>query len=429
MIEKPKGKGLFAWALYDWANQAYFTIIQTFVFATYFNNVIASDDIQGTDQFTTMVSLAGLCLAVLAPFLGSIADQAGRRKPWIGFFTALSVVSCALLWFSVPGENAVLYSLGVAFFATVGAEASLIFYSAMLPDLASKDRMGRWSGWAWGLGYAGGLVGLFLAIILNEKGEAFLGLDPSNFEPVRATFILAAVWYGLFSLPLFFKTTDRPSQNKTISNSIRDGFVQLKDSLTQLRKYKNILRFLIARLIYNDGVVTIFVVGGIYAAGTFDMTTQQVLYFGAGLNITAGIGAFGFAWLDDKSGSKKTIIYSIIGLLVPISALLFIQSITWFIIWGLILGVFVGPVQAASRTFMARLSPPELMTQMFGLYALSGKVTSFIGPFLVGLLTVQFGSQRFGMSAILVLLLIGLLLMFTVKEHEAPGIEINPEQI
>ncbi len=426
LIEKPSSKGLFAWALYDWANQAYFTIILTFVFATYFNNVIATDEISGTNQFTNMVSLAGLVLAIFAPILGSIADQAGRRKPWIGFFTIMSVVSCGLLWYSVPGEYAIFYSLFIAFFATIGGEASLIFYSAMLPDLAPKDKIGRWSGWAWGLGYAGGLVGLVIAILLNEKGELILGLDPESFEPVRATFILAAVWYALFSLPLFFRTPDRPSQNKKIIKAINDGFIQLKQSLIQLKDYKNIFRFLLARLIYNDGVVTIFVVGGIYAAGTFDMDTQQILYFGVGLNVTAGIGAFGFAWLDDKSGSKKTIIYSIIGLLIPVTALLFVQSIIWFIIWGLILGIFVGPVQAASRTFMARISPPDLMTQMFGLYALSGKVTSFIGPFLVGLLTVQFGSQRFGMTAILLLLLIGLLLMFTVKEQEAPELKEAP---
>ena len=257
----------------------------------------------------------------------------------------------------------------------------------------------------------------------------WLGLDKETSEPVRATFILTAVWYALFSLPLFFKTPDNPSTSKKIIDSIRHGFVQLRISIKEVGKFKNIVRFLIARMFYNDGIVTVFAMGGVYAAGTFDMNEEQILMFGIGLNVTAGLGAFGFAWLDDKSGSKFTINASIIGLIIPLIALIIVKSVTWFIIWGLILGVFVGPIQAASRSFMARLSPPELTNQMFGLLALSGKVTSFAGPILVGYLTVMFGSQRFGMSAILVMLLIGLLLMFTVKEHEAPGIEVNPEQI
>jgi UMF1 family MFS transporter len=231
----------------------------------------------------------------------------------------------------------------------------------------------------------------------------------------------------LFSLPLFLKSPDNPSTNKKISDSIKHGFVQLKISIKEVRKFKNIVKFLFARMFYNDAIVTVFAMGGVYAAGTFNMDEEQILMFGIGLNLTAGLGAFGFAWLDDKSGSKFTINASILGLLIPLVALIIVKSVTWFIIWGLILGIFVGPIQAASRSFMARLSPPDLTNQMFGLLALSGKVTSFIGPFLVGFLTLKFGSQRLGMSAILIMLIIGLVLMFTVKENEAPGIEVNPE--
>jgi len=281
----------------------------------------------------------------------------------------------------------------------------------------SGERMGRWSGWGWGLGYVGGLLGLMAALFVFVQPEgAFFGLDPDNAEHVRATFILAAVWYGVFSLPLFFKTPDTPSLKKTIPEAVSKGFSQLKKSLKNVQQFKNIIRFLVARLFYNDGVITIFVVGGIYAAGTFNMDEQQILMFGIGLNITAGIGAFGFAWMDDKSGSRFTILFSLVGLMIPIIAILIVDSAFWFIVWGLILGIFVGPIQAASRTFMARLSPPDLTNQMFGLYTLSGKVTSFIGPFLVGLITTVTGSQRIGVSAILFLLIIGFLLMLAVEE-------------
>jgi len=415
-VKKPKG--MLSWAFYDWANQAFFTIIQTFVFATYFNNAIAPDEVTGTRQWTWMVSGVGLLLAFSAPILGAVADQAGRRKPWIAFFTLMSVIATGLLWFAEPGMDSTIFALSVAFFATLGAEMALIFYSAMLPDLVPEERMGRWSGWGWGLGYVGGLLGLMTALFVFVQPEgAFFGLNPDKAEHVRATFLLAAAWYGLFSLPLFFKTPDTPSLKKTIPEAVTKGFSQLKKSLKNVRQFKNIVRFLLARLFYNDGIITIFVVGGIYAAGTFNMDEQQILMFGIGLNITAGIGAFGFAWMDDKSGSKYTILVSLAGLLIPVIALVVVESSLWFIIWGLILGIFVGPVQAASRTFMARLSPPNLTNQMFGLYTLSGKVTSFIGPFLVGAITAATGSQRFGVSAILFLLIIGFILMLTVKEE------------
>ncbi len=430
MIEKPKGKGLFAWALYDWANSSYFVIIQTFIFAAYFTKAIAENIEIGTAQWGNMIGLAGFVLALMAPVFGAIADQAGRRKPWIATFTIICVIACGLLWFAEPGTESLWFALSMGFLATLGAEFAFIFYSAMLPDLVPADKLGRWSGWGWGMGYAGGLACLLVALVAFIQTDGiWLGLDKETSEPVRATFILTAVWYALFSLPLFFKTPDNPSTSKKIIDSIRHGFVQLRISIKEVGKFKNIVRFLIARMFYNDGIVTVFAMGGVYAAGTFDMNEEQILMFGIGLNVTAGLGAFGFAWLDDKSGSKFTINASIIGLIIPLIALIIVKSVTWFIIWGLILGVFVGPIQAASRSFMARLSPPELTNQMFGLLALSGKVTSFAGPILVGYLTVMFGSQRFGMSAILVMLLIGLLLMFTVKEHEAPGIEVNPEQI
>ena len=417
MIEKPEGKGLFAWAIYDWANSSYFVIIQTFIFAAYFTKTIAENVEIGTAQWGNMISVAGIVIAIGAPVFGAIADQAGRRKPWIAAFTILCIIACGMLWFAEPGPDSLWLALGMGFMATIGAEFAFIFYSAMLPDLVSPEKLGRWSGWGWGMGYAGGLACLLVALF------AFIQTDGG------ATFILTAIWYAIFSLPLFFKTPDNPSTNKKIKDAIQHGFIQLKVSVKEVRKFKNIVKFLFARMFYNDAIVTIFAMGGVYAAGTFDMDEEQILMFGIGLNVTAGLGAFGFAWLDDKSGSKFTINASILGLLIPLVALIIVKSIAWFIIWGLVLGIFVGPIQAASRSFMARLSPPDLTNQMFGLLALSGKVTSFIGPFLVGFLTLQFGSQRLGMSAILVMLLIGLVLMFTVKEQEAPGIEVNPNQI
>lgn len=418
-------KGLFSWALYDWANSSYFVIIQTFIFAAYFTKTIAENVETGTAQWGNMISIAGIVIAIGAPIFGAIADQAGRRKPWIAFFTVMCVIGCAILWFAKPDPSSLWLALSMGFVATIGAEFAFIFYSAMLPNLVPPEKLGRWSGWGWGLGFAGGLACLLVSLYaFIQTDGAWLGLDPEESEPIRATFILTAIWYSLFSLPLFINTPDTPSTSKKITTAVKDGIAQLIVSVKQVGELKNIGRFLIARMFYNDAIVTVFAMGGVYAAGTFNMSEQDILLFGVGLNITAGLGAFSFAWLDDKSGSKFTIIISIIGLLVPFIALIIVDSIMWFIIWGLFLGIFVGPIQSASRSFMARLSPPELTNQMFGLLALSGKVTSFIGPFLVGYLTVTFGSQRIGMTSIIFLLVIGLVLMFSVKENEVPKIKV-----
>lgn len=416
MAETSK-KALFSWALYDWANQAYFTMIQTFIFATYFANAIAEDANMGQSWWSFAVGATGILIALTAPYFGAIADQNGRRKPWVLTFTIMTVVTCAMLWFATPGIESLWFALIVAAIATFGAEYGLVFYNAMLPDLVPEDKIGRWSGWGWGLGYVGGILCLVIALFAFVIPEgSWLGLNPDESEHVRATFVLAAVWYGLFSIPFFLFTPDTPSKGVSIREAAKNGIAELKKSIKQIREFKNIVRFLIARMIYNDGVVTIFALGGVYATGTFGMDGEDILYFGIGLNVTAGIGAFAFAWLDDKLGSKVAIISSVIGLAIPFVALLLVESVTAFIIWALIMGIFVGPVQSASRSLMSRLAPIEMRTQVFGLYALSGKATAWIAPILVGWVTLATGNERLGMSAILLMLVLGCILMFRVEE-------------
>ena len=417
MVQKTPSKGLLAWALYDWANSAYFVMIQTFIFAAYFAQSIAENESIGTTLWGNTIGLAGFIIALSAPFLGAIADEGGRRKPWIFFFTIISVIGCCALWFAEPSTDFVWLALSMAFVATLGAELSLIFYNAMLPDLTTSHNIGRWSGWGWGLGYAGGLVCLIICYFLFvEQGEALFGLQEESLQNVRITFLFTGIWYAVFSIPFFMKTKDVPSTNKNASQAIQDGLRQLKKSIQILKGQPDIAKFLLARLFYNDGLATIFAMGGVYAAGTFDFDTTRIFYFGIALNITAGIGAYAFAWMDDISGSKLTIIGGLVGVIIPVAAVLLVQQELWFWVWGLLLGVFVGPVQAASRTFMGRLSPPDKRNQMFGLYALSGKVTTFAGPILVGWITFATNSQRWGMSIILALLLIGLALMFLVRD-------------
>lgn len=413
-------RALWSWALYDWANSAFFTIILTFVFAQYFSVSVIQDEVAGTRAWGNIVGIAGVVIAILAPILGAIADQSGRRKPWLISFTLLCVISSAMLWTVTPDQSQFWTAALWVGLGTLGAEFAFIFYNSMLPDLARPERTGRWSGWAWGLGYVGGIASLVVALygFIEADGTLF-NLDRDAAEHVRATFVLVAVWYLVFALPAFFFIPDRPSTGLSLGAATRAGLAQLKQSIAHVRQYRDIVRFLVARMLYTDGLATIFTFGGVYAAGTFNMSPTEVLQFAIALNVTAGLGALGFAWIDDALGGRNTILLSLVGLGCSAFAILVVDGATAFWIWGMILGIFVGPLQSASRSHLARVAPPHLQTQMFGLFAFSGKATAFAGPLLVGWVTSVTDSQRWGMSTILLFLLIGFVLMLKVPATEA----------
>ncbi|MBY5961008.1 MFS transporter [Marinobacter nauticus] len=413
-------RALWSWALYDWANSAFFTIILTFVFAQYFSVSVIQDEVAGTRAWGNIVGIAGVVIAILAPILGAIADQSGRRKPWLISFTLLCVISSAMLWTVTPDQSQFWTAALWVGLGTLGAEFAFIFYNSMLPDLARPERTGRWSGWAWGLGYVGGIASLVVALYgFIEADGTFFNLDRDAAEHVRATFVLVAVWYLVFALPAFFFIPDRPSTGLSLGAATRAGLAQLKQSIAHVRQYRDIVRFLVARMLYTDGLATIFTFGGVYAAGTFNMSPTEVLQFAIALNVTAGLGALGFAWIDDALGGRNTILLSLVGLGCSAFAILVVNGATAFWIWGMILGIFVGPLQSASRSHLARVAPPHLQTQMFGLFAFSGKATAFAGPLLVGWVTSVTDSQRWGMSTILLFLLIGFVLMLKVPATEA----------
>ena len=419
--QKASRIGLFGWCLYDWANSAFPAVITTFVFAAYFTKAIATDEITGTSQWGYAISLSALAVAVLGPFLGAIADHGGRRKPWIGAFTVLCIAASALLWLARPDAGFVMLALVLVGIGNFAFEMGMVFYNAMLPGLAPKGRMGRLSGWGWGLGYAGGLACLVLALVALVEAEVPLfGLDKDEAEHLRATGPLVAVWMAVFAVPFFLWTPDRKGSlspgGGSALEAVRRGTRTLIETLRRIREYASIWRYLLARMIYTDGLNTLFAFGGIYAVGTFGMDFSELILFGIGMNVTAGVGAAVFAWIDDWVGPKRVIQISVTMLGVLGAALIVVESKAMFWAFALPLGVFVGPAQAASRSLMAHLAPAELRTEMFGLYALSGKATAFMGPALLAWMTAAFESQRAGMATILVFFAVGLALLTTVPD-------------
>ena len=401
----PERRALVAWCLYDWANSAFPTIVSTFVFATYFVQAVASDIATGTAQWSLAMSLAGLGVAVLSPPLGAIADKGGRRKPLLALATILCVVCSAALWFVRPDPSYAVLGIVLAAAGTIAFEVGTVFYNALLPTVAPPQLIGRASGIAWGIGYAGGLSALVVAlVVLVQPDPSPLGLDRGLAEHVRATGPLVALWWLVFAWPVFVFVREEKVEGMAWGRAAREGVLAMARVVPELRRVPGSMRFLLANMLYMNGLNTLFSFGAVYAAGTFGMTTEEVLRFGIALNVTAGAGAIGFSYMDDKVGSKPTVLVSLVAMMAIGSALLAVEGKTWFWALGIGLGVFMGPVQAASRSLVARMAPEAVRAEFFGLFALSGRVTSFAGPALLGAATLASGSQRAGMATILLFL-------------------------
>ncbi len=408
---------VFSWCLFDWANSPFPAIVMTFVIPAYFAKAVVGDAAIATSQWAFMIGAAALLIAVASPILGSIADQGKTRKPWLALFVIVLAVGSALLWFVRPDPSDAVLLLLLVGVSVVAFEIGMVFYNALLPTLVPVSHVGRVSGWAWGLGYFGGLGAMVLVLFVFVQVETPpFGLDKEAAEHVRIVGPFIALWLGLFCLPLFVWTPDPPGRGLPAKAAVREGLVVLVRTLRALPRHGELARFLLARMIFTDGINTLFAFGGIYAAGTFGMSIEEVLKFGLVLNATAGVGAFAFGWVDDRIGAKPTILIGLVAIIAIGVPLLLVETTLWFWILGSALGVFIGPVQSASRSMMARMTPAGMESEMFGLFALSGKATAFIGPWVVGVVALTYDSQRLALATVLPFLVVGGLLMLSVRE-------------
>lgn len=409
---------IISWCLYDWACGPFSIIVITFVFSTYFTTKVAQNQITGTYQWASATSLSAFMIALLSPLFGAIADRGGKHKRWLFVCTWIAIIASALLWFAYPETGSIYYMLTCVVIGTIGYEIALVFYNAFLPELAPADYLGRISGWGWGSGYLGGIVALTLVLMIFIKPHP-AWLDAASAEQIRICGPVVAIWFALFSLPIFIFAPRLPSKNLPARQAIHSGVKELIRTIQSLPSKKNIFFYLVAHMVYTDGLNTLFAFGGIYAAGTFGLTFEEVLLFGISMNLTAGIGAIALGWMDDYLGSKRTVLTSLVFLTSLGVPLLFLEQ--KYLFWGVALGlcIFVGPIQSASRSLMVKLlESKETSAEMFGLYALSGKITAFMGPWFLGTVTLWYGSQRAGMATVLFLLAIGALLLLPVKESE-----------
>lgn len=412
---KKSWASVLGWIIYDWGNSAFSTIIVTFVFATYFTEKVAVNKIIGTEKWGHATAYAAICIALLSPVFGAIADNTGLRKPWLAVFSLISILGSASIWYIKPEQSYTTAAISIYAISLIAFEVAQVFYNTMLNDVAPTGYVGRISGWGWGVGYFGGLAALVIFLFLFIQNPPNW-LNSGSEQHIRISGPFVALWFSVFSIPIFALTKDHKKTGKSVRTAVWDGLKQLRKTLISVGQYKDVVKFLLARLFYIDGLNTVFAFGGIYAAGVFGMNIAQIIQFAIAMNVVAGIGAFVFAWLDDIAGPKTAVSLSLVLLFMLVICVLLAKTELWFWIFALSASFFVGPIQAASRSMMTRLAPPEYMSEMFGLYSFSGKITAFTGPWLLGTVTYFTDSQRWGMSIVLIFLGIGLALLLLVKE-------------
>lgn len=440
-------RGIWGWMLFDWAAQPFFTVVTTFVFGPYFVARLTQDPVAAQAMWSNMATISSVVIAIFSPILGSIADQSGRRKPWIASFAIIKILSLSMLWFAAPGSS-LLWPVTFMILASIAAEFSIVFNDSMMPRLVPAKDVGRISNTAWGLGYLGGMIVLivvvgFLAGDL-KTGKTLLGLDPlfgldpALGEDARITGPFAALWYLLFILPMFFFTPDA-ARGLPMAKAVRSGLIELKASLSELvTRRRMILRFLVARMLYQDGVNGLLILGGAYAAGMFGWATLEIGLFGILLNVVAIFSCLIAGWLDRMTGSKAVVIIS---LLLLITATLGITSMAKdhilfglvslpahdtgglfstsaekaYLAFGALIGMAFGPVQASSRSYLARSISVQEAGRYFGIYALAGRATSFMATLSFSVVTYASGSARLGMAMLIVFLAGGLLILLTTR--------------
>ncbi|TNB46522.1 MFS transporter [Martelella lutilitoris] len=427
--------------LFDWAAQPFFTVIITFIFGPYFVSELGSDPVAGQTAWAHAATIAGILVAIGAPFAGALSDSAGRNKRFIGAMAVVQAASLALLWFAAPGTG-YFWPAVLIIAATVMAELSVVFNDAMLPHLVRPARMNRVSNEAWGLGYLGGMIFLIAVVLFlsadPESGLTMLGLpplfglDPETGSAARLTGPLAAGWYFLFLVPFFIFTPDRPPL-KSAGRAVVDGVKDLNASLVALKGRPVLIRFLIARMLYMDGVNGILILGGAFAAGMFGWKTMEIGIFGIILNVAAIFGCFLAPRLGRGASAGSVVL---VALVMLVAATLGIVSTTKdatlfgmlhfgsatesglfaagaekaFLAYGLVIGLAFGPVQAGSRAFLATRVSPEEAGRFFGLFSLTGRMTSFMATGAFAILTGWTGSPNLGMASLLVFLVAGLVL-------------------
>jgi len=437
-------KQVASWALWDWATQPFNSVILTFVFASLYlisdkflpANVAALADgnpvkdralADLSSGYGLATTIAGILIFLLAPVLGQRADTNGNKKRVLLLFTGLLALLQFALFFVYASPAYFWLGAGLLALGAVVSEIAGVNYNAMLVQVSTKSTIGKVSGLGWGLGYLGGIVALVIVVALTFAN--WFGLDTSGGLAYRLIAVGAGAWTIIFALPLFFNVPESaPAAGREKVGFFRSYVVLVKDIARLYRESRHTFWFLIASAVYRDGLAGVFAFGGVLAAVAFHFSANEVLIFGIAANIVAGISTIIAGRIDDFVGPKAVIVFALFGLVAMALFVFLFHDLGTAIFWsgGLVLSAFVGPAQAASRSLLARVTPEGRQGEIFGLYATTGRVASFISPALWTISIAIFGATIYGVLGIAVVLLVGAVLLLFVKlpkyvRAEAPG--------
>ena len=421
---------IFSWSIYDFANQPFTTITITFIYSTFFaSTIFLGSEEAGVSAWGKAITISSLIVAFLSPIMGAIADRGGYRKLFLIFWTWVCIIFSFLLYF--PKEGDVFNALLFFCIANIGFEMGGVFLNAYLPEIAPKNKIGRISGYGWSFGYIGGLIAFaacFILFVVPDNPTNFLTgniLDKSTYEHIRIINVFIAVWFAVFSIPTFIYVSSKKQKKHDSKGILLGSFKTIQNTFNEIKKYKQLTRFLLARIVYNDAIITVIAFGGPYAYTQFgfDMDTNgKLMIFAIVLNIFAGIGAFVFGFLDDYIGGKKTVQITNLGFIIAL-LIAFVSPVLkngeiYFWICGILVGIFMGPNQAASRSLMGRMIPPNKENEFYGFFAFSGKATAFLGPLLYILVIDFTNDMRWSMLMLTVMFLVGMYILNTVNTKD-----------
>jgi MFS transporter, UMF1 family len=415
-------KAVAAWCLFDFANSSYTTLIVTVAYSVYFRDVVVgAADNRGDRLWGIANFIAMAVVALTSPVLGAISDFSGKKKFFLIATTLQTVAATALLVFVGPG--AVVSGILLYVVATIGFEAGYVFYNAFLPDVATPEKIGRVSGWAWGVGYAGGLLSLALCFPLISRplrGEDG-AIDAVSVSHTKLSFLLVAVFYLLFAVPAFLWLRESAPQGKLagLRAYATVGFARVRRTLAHLRDYKDAGIFILASLFFTDGITTVISFSAIYATTTFHFSRGDLVLLFLVLNVVAFPGAVVAGYLADRVGPKRTIIASLWLWVVTIIVGWAAHNKATFLVMACLAAIGMGSTQAVGRSFMAQLTPPSRESEFFGFYVLSGKFASMFGPLIFGFVSDSTGNQRLAVLSLLPFFVVGLALMARVDPARA----------
>lgn len=410
-----------AWAFWDWASAAFHAVTLTFVFSVYLVQSVGAELPGGVSAQSWLgygLGAAGLTIALLAPVVGRGADAPGRRRWWLSLWTVTTIAAMAAMFVVRPEARWFWLGLALLAVAAVCAELGQVSYNALLPRVSTPATIGRVSGLGWAMGYVGGIVLLLLLYVGLLAGDGgLLGVPTEDGFAVRLAILLAACWFALFGFPALVSVPDDPLP---AVRPPRTGFVGayralFRDLRALHRAAPHTVYYLGASAVFRDGLVATFTFGAVLAVNVYGVDPADILLFGVVANVAAALGALVAGRLDDVVGPKRVIVWALAGMLACGVTLMFLEGPTMFWIFGTGLVVFVGPVQASSRTYLARVCEPGREGQLFGLFATTGRAVSFLSPTLIGVFTTVFGSDRAGIAGILLVLAVGLVLLLPVR--------------